>query len=223
MTEGSGRSLQDLSTGLFSLILSLRSSSDYGPEEALRQKIINYLTSIEREGLAAGIPRPEVEAVKFPLVAFIDETIINSDWEHRQSWRDRPLQLELFGERMAGTRFFEQLAEVRRAGEARREVLEIYHLCLTLGFQGQYRISDRQHLDKLLADVRRELGYSTRRTREIRLAPHGKRRDAPVARQPTGFPFWRVLGLAAGAVAVLFVVFWFWINRAAEQALKALS
>jgi type VI secretion system protein ImpK len=216
------RSLQDLSAGLFSLILSLRSSHDYGAEQELRQRILGYLSGIEREGLAAGIPRQDVEMIKFPLVAFIDETIINSEWSFRERWRDRPLQLELFGERMAGTRFFEYLEQVRRVGHERREVLEIYHLCLTLGFEGQYRIADRDRLPHILAEVRRELGYDPQDRREIRLAPNGKRRDSPTAGIRDIFPFWRVAGIAAGSLLVLFVIFWIWVDRALEQALKAL-
>jgi type VI secretion system protein ImpK len=216
------RSLQDLSAGLFSLILSLRSSSDYGGEEELRQRILDYLASIEREGLASGIPRQDIEMVKFPLVAFLDETIINSEWPFRENWRNRPLQLELFGEYMAGARFFEYLDRVRRAGPAQRAVLEIYHLCLTLGFEGQYRFAGREQLPGVLAGVRQELGYDPRDRREIRLAPNGKRRDNPTAGMRDTFPFWRVAGIAAGTLVVLFVIFWLWVDRALDQALKGL-
>ena len=42
----SGRSLQDLATGMFSLILSLRTSGSYGEEAALRQRIADYLAGM---------------------------------------------------------------------------------------------------------------------------------------------------------------------------------
>ena len=134
-------SLPDMAATLFSLILSLRTSSNYGSENDLRRKIAGYLDQIDKEGLEAGIAREDLEAVKYPLVAFIDETILNSEWKGRESWREHPLQLDLFGETVAGERFFERLDKVRRAGEGKAELLEIYYLCMALGFEGKYKIA----------------------------------------------------------------------------------
>ncbi len=216
------RGLQDLAAGVFSLILSLRTSSDYGGEEELRRRITAYLDSVEREGLEQGLPRDDVEALKFPLVAFIDETILHSSWEHRERWRDRPLQLDLFGELRAGIRFFDQLDQVRRGGEAKRDLLEVYHLCLTLGFEGKYRISGREKLQPLIDEIRRELGYSTRYSREIRLSPHGKKRDDPIGGQGDRLPRWRIVAIGAGALLVLFVIGKLLLEGAAARALRAL-
>ncbi len=58
------RSLQDLATGLFSVILSLRDSSNYGSEDALRQSIRSHLAALEREGLEAGFGRDDIETVR---------------------------------------------------------------------------------------------------------------------------------------------------------------
>ena len=43
--------------------------------------------------------------------------------------------------RQAGERFFERLDKVRRAGEGKAELLEIYYLCMALGFEGKYKIA----------------------------------------------------------------------------------
>ncbi|MCA9753117.1 MAG: DotU family type IV/VI secretion system protein, partial [Gemmatimonadetes bacterium] len=96
------QSLPDLASSLFSLILSLRGSSAYGSEADLRGRINEYLERIEKEGREAGIAREDLEAVKYPLIAFIDETILNSDWDGRERWRERPLQLDHYGEVVAG-------------------------------------------------------------------------------------------------------------------------
>lgn len=216
------RGLQELASGLFSLILSLRAGGDYGPEEGLRRKITAYLASVEREGLERGFSRDDVDALKFPLVAFIDETILHSNWEHRERWRDHPLQLDLFGERAAGVRFFEHLEKVRRGGEAKRDLLEVYHLCLTLGFEGQYRISGRDKLQPLIEEVRRELGYSSRYDREIRLSPNGKKRDDPVGTRGDPLPSWRIAAIVAGGLVVLFIVGKILLEGAAGRAWRAL-
>jgi type VI secretion system protein ImpK len=221
-----GRNLQEISSGLFSLILSLRANQDFGDENSLRRRIREYLDGIYAQGLKAGIPREDLEAVAFPLVAFIDETILNSGWDQRDRWAAHPLQLELFGERTAGTRFFEKLEDVRRAGATKRDLLEVYHLCLTLGFQGKFRITGRDELDGIKASVRRELDLRPDDRREVRLSPHGKRPDNPTVGGGDSFPFWRIAGVAGGVVAVMYVVYLVWINQAAgsaEQALRVLQ
>jgi type VI secretion system protein ImpK len=216
------RSLQDLATGLFSVILSLRGSSSYGSEDALRQRIKAFLDGIDREGLDAGLGQDDIRAVKYPLLAFIDETILGSNWEHRELWRTNPLVNELFNDRLAGTRFFTNLNEIRRGGDARHDLLEVYHLCLTLGFEGQYRVAGREQLRPLIDEIRRELGHDPRDRREIRLSPNGKRRDNPVAGAAGGFPLWWAVGGGAGALLVLYVILRLAIGGTAHKVLALL-
>lgn len=216
------RSLKDLAGDLFALILSLRQNAQYGEETALRERIQSYLGRIESEGMAARIPRDVLDAAKYPLVAFIDETILNSNWQHRERWRDRPLQLHYYGERTAGTRFFTNLAELRRQGEGRRELLEIYHICLALGFEGQYRVTGLSELARLRETLAAELGYAQRPAAEPALAPHALRRDAPGGVAAAGFPAWRAAAIAGGVLLVLFIVFYFWIEHSVGQALRLL-
>jgi len=223
-THGGPRphSLLDLAGRLLALTLSLRRSADFGEEAALRQRIAAYLGEIEREGAAAGIGRDDVDALRYPLVAFIDETILASEWAHREKWRDRPLQLDLYGTRTAGTGFFERLAALRQAGEAKRELLEVYHLCLLLGFEGQYRVTGRQNLRLVVEELQGQLGYSARRAKEPRLSPHGKRREEATVEAGDGFPTRRVALFTVGALVILFLVFFIAINHGANQALELL-
>ncbi len=212
---------RELAGELFALILSLRQSSQYGDEAALRDRIQNYLGRIESEGIAARIPRDVLEAAKYPLVAFIDETILNSQWQHRERWRDRPLQLHYYGERTAGTRFFTNLAELRRQGEGRRELLEIYHLCLALGFEGQYRVTGLAELARLRDTLAGELGYA-RAGAEPALSPSALRRDGLASVATAGAAPWRAAAIAGGVLLVLFIVFYFWIEHSVGAALRLL-
>ncbi len=209
--------LAGLSAGLITIVLSLRDNNDFGHIDELRSRITSHIQDFEREGLGNGIPHRDLEEVKFPLIAFIDEVIVLSEWEYRDDWRDQTLQLEFFGERMAGARFFERLDEIRRAGPAKRGILEVYHLCLLLGFQGQHRITGQSHLQQLTEDVGRELGHDPRKNRELRLAPHGKTRAIVSAGQQGSFPSWKIVGLAAGVLVVVFGIFWIWIENYADR------
>jgi type VI secretion system protein ImpK len=208
--------LQQLTSGIFSLVMTLRQTGRYGQEPELRARLRRYLDTMQEHGLRCGYTQGDLTEVTFPLVAFIDEVILGSNWEHRESWRDRPLQLDLFGERTAGQRFFKRLEELRREGSSRREILEIYHLCLTLGFAGAYRISGMQALQPVIDALRRDLGYLPLDQREVRLAPNGLPRTTAAADTTLGAGrFWLFWGAAAGVVGLLYLGFWLWVNRAA--------
>jgi len=56
------------------------------------------------------------------------------------TWSQMPLQLQLFGEQMAGEKFFQyvQMLLSRRDSVEAVDVLEVYYLCLLLGYTGRY-------------------------------------------------------------------------------------
>lgn len=118
-------------------------------KEALNQ--FDYLTQ-----------KPEINPdcamkAKYAFIAFIDELAIRSSIEVNQAWTANPLQLEYFGEITAGQRFFTQLDELRLTGELVIDALEIYYLCLEMGFQGQYRNQDSSVLISLKHDLRTQI------------------------------------------------------------------
>lgn len=212
-------SLLELTSGIFSLILFLRRAGDLGQEAALRQRITDCFAGFEREAQDHGFVREDVDQARFALVAFLDETILDTNWTQRELWRDRPLQLDLYAERRGGQRFFDELTQVRRQGETKREVVEVYHQCLNLGFEGQYRISGRDQLLQLKNDLDRQLGFDPRDRRELKLSPHGKRRDSAYALAKDNFPFWQLAAIAGSVLFVLFLVFYIWVEHYTGQAL----
>lgn len=217
------QSLPDLAASLFSLILSLRSSHSFGREDELRSRIGEYLDRIDKEGRDAGIAREDIEAAKFPLVASIDETILNSNWEGRERWRERPLQLDLYGETVAGERFFERMEKIRAKGEAKAELLQIYWLCLALGFEGKYKIMGKQKLVSLIDEIRRELGFSTSALAKAPISPHGRRRDAGKASRESALPTVKIVAGCVGGIALLFLVLWFLVAHSESSALQKLN
>ena len=216
------KSMLDLTTGMFSLILSLREGGEFGNADHLRQQINNFLAGMEKSGVEAGFTRADIDAAKFALVVFLDETILGSQWSELETWRDNPLQLSLFGERGGGSRFFTELEKLRAMGNQKRDVMEVYHLCLALGFHGQYRISGKAQLNALIADLRSQLGYDPRDNRELKISPHGKPRDRSVAVVKDTFPFWKFAVLGIGILVLLFIIFFFTAGYQTGQVIDAM-
>lgn len=73
---------------------------------------------------------------KYALVSWIDEMLIDSEWSGQSEWTERPLEREFFGGRNAATEFFKKAEDA--ATLRNKNALEVYYLCVVLGFQGVY-------------------------------------------------------------------------------------
>lgn len=73
---------------------------------------------------------------RYPLVCWLDELFIaDSPWSER--WNEQKLEVALFGTNERAWKFWEQarLAETRAGADA----VEVFYLCVMLGFRGEYR------------------------------------------------------------------------------------
>jgi type VI secretion system protein ImpK len=201
---GDQRKLTDLCSDAFFLIFHIHSGQDPGRQENLRKEIGLMVEEIDRQGNRCGYAEEDLKAAKYALLALIDETILNSPLPFKDQWAERPLQLEYFGEHMAGERFFDLLERVRQKGARKTDLLETFCIILLLGFQGKYKLRGREELDRLIQDVVAEV--TKYRGGVAPLSPHGRIPDEPVERQSNAFPRWVWL-TGAGAVALVLFVF----------------
>ncbi len=144
--------------------------------------------------------------------------ILNSRWEFKDQWADRPLQLEYFGEHMAGERFFDLLDRIRKKGARKADPLEVFCMSLILGFQGKYKLRGREELDNLIRDIVQET--NNYRGRSSSLAPHWQIPEEPVERPPSIIPRWVLVTGVASLVLViaLFIILALWLNSDAAEA-----
>ncbi len=90
---------------------------------------------------------------RYALACWLDELfILHSPWQ--RSWAERSLETALYGSRDRAFRFWDQA----RRSEARtgEDALEVFYLCVLLGFRGDYR-DDPTKLDAWVSTVRTRL------------------------------------------------------------------
>jgi type IV/VI secretion system ImpK/VasF family protein len=171
----------------------------------------------------------DYESACFAIIAWVDEAVTRcaqrSNPELFNEWRKVPLQVELFSTANAGQEFFERVA---RLTPGEKQVIELYHLALCLGFRGRYYDEGQ---DAQLIELRRQYGaqlpaplleplefeqrheYLTPQPYAVR-APEAK----PPRRRPS--PYW----LAAPAVVAAALLLYFLPRdpdrRAVEDTLR---
>jgi type VI secretion system protein ImpK len=198
------RSLADLCSDFFVLILQLRENKEYGDADLLRQRIKDLLNNLEREARLAAIDSEDTKMALYALIAFVDETILGSEWSQKTAWLAQPLALELYNDFKAGEGFFERLEQLRQRAQTRARVLEVYYLCLTLGFKGKYLFIGPEQLRAMIEEIHREL-QGPREKSATGISPNGLPREEVVARVREIVPAW-VIGVAAFAIGFVFYV-----------------
>ena len=174
--------------------------------ESFRRRTKSALQDVEREATAAGYDGEDIRDTHFAIVAFLDSVVLHSNDPARAEWERRTLQEELFGQADAGVVFFEKLERfrARRDSERLADILEVYLLCLLLGFEGRYSGGLRGDLESTVETVRRRIDDIRGRSRQISPAgglPSEPARAEPV--KPQQFHRFRVITLAAVIFTIL--------------------
>jgi len=104
--------------------------------ETVRQWLAGAALRSDQDGYAEDF----IVLAGYAVTAFLDEAVLNSSDPMFSEWHRKPLQEEVFGEFLGGERFFQNLDDLHRKPDSEElaDLLEVYLLCLGLGFQGQY-------------------------------------------------------------------------------------
>jgi len=137
------------------LAVQLPSAATLPPASELQQRLMTTLDGIVAKGRNAGIPDVELAEARYALTAFMDEQILKSNWPGRAEWMNQPLQMQLYREYTAGENFFKRMTALMQRGTP-SVALEVYYLCLTLGFRGAYGITGDAHGLSAFIDAARQ-------------------------------------------------------------------
>ena len=131
---------------------------------SFRQQIREALKLADNEGRKRGYTADDIQLSIFAVVAFLDESILNLRNPIFAEWPRQPLQEEMFGHHIAGEIFFQNLQKIlgRDDSQETADLLEVYHLCLLLGFAGRYSLSGKGELRSIITAV----GDKIRRIRQ---------------------------------------------------------
>lgn len=200
-SASAGSSAQDASSLLdllydgFYMIFLLRNRCAPTDSAAYRQSVREFLTGFEKGSKRLKASAEDVYLAKFAFCALVDEVVLMSQLKIRNDWERKPLQLEFFGEQLAGERFFDHLETLRAAGAARVQVLEVFHMCLLMGFQGKYILEGSEKLGYLTARVGDEV--SQHKGRGQGFAPHWQAPDRVSHALRSEVPLWVIASVFA--------------------------
>jgi type VI secretion system protein ImpK len=128
---------------------------------------------------------------------------MSSDWDHAADWGQEPLQVQYFGQFLAGEEFFHRLDAL--LGGSNLEVLDVYFTCLCAGFRGMYR-DDPDALATRRRRVYQLMKKADQRDdQRLTEAAYGRNLERSLVR--SHFPVWW-LAPFVGTAVFLYLAFW---------------
>jgi type VI secretion system protein ImpK len=189
---------------VFDLILRLKAGI-VAPSNDLRPKIASMLTDFENRAERYRFSSKITQVAKFALAAFVDETVLSSNFNLKEEWEKNPLQLEYFGESLAGNKFFEKLAAMNKQIDVTADAVEIYYVCMLLGFKGRYGVYEKEKLLTIMQETANAL-VKAGKIRPVELSPHWLADDQPEPPKPRKMPTWAKVS-ALGGLGFAFIVY----------------
>lgn len=146
---------------LIAVFEKTRQTVSHPDVSGLYQRLINEIKSFDIRAKEQGI-RPEVVlSARYILCAVLDEAVLNTPWGAESAWSQKTLLSTFHNETAGGEKFFLILDRMRESPAENLYILELIYICLSLGFEGKYKVihRGREHV----AQIREEL-YGVIRT-----------------------------------------------------------
>jgi type VI secretion system protein ImpK len=194
-TSRQASSLVDSLYDGFYMVFLLRNGYKPASAEGFRDSVNGYLQEITRAGQQLKASADDVYLTKFAFCSLVDETVLSAVPNIRDAWERRPLQLEHFGENLAGEKFFDHLDKTQQDNAQKADLLEVFHMCLLLGFQGKFALEGPEKLSYLTGRLGQDI--ANMKGTKASFAPHWIAPDKVKNTLRNDIPLWVIASVFA--------------------------
>lgn len=221
------RSLNPLLSAADTLIVvygKVRQAPRHNDVAGLYQQLSTEMRNFEVRARDNGIKPEIILAARYVLCSVLDEAVLNTPWGSDSPWAQRTLLSAFHNETSGGEKFFLILDRMRQAPGENLLMLELMYICLSLGFEGRYRLANRgrdsleQVKDELFRLIRQYRGEHER-SLSGRWRGLGKTR----ASLSDHVPMWVLACVVAGALLLTYSGFRYWLYSSSTPVVESLE
>lgn len=207
--------LEQAAGPLLALLTRLRNTIAHPAPASLRAQILGHLRQFEEQVRQAGVPQDEMMLARYVLCTALDEAVLSTPWGSSSEWGKQSLLITLHNEAWGGEKVFQLLDHCLQNAHQRLHLLELLYLCMSLGFEGRYRVMNdgRSQLEALRERTAATI-RSVRGERDRELSPHWRGLSVVRDRLSQYLPPW--VGIAIGLALLLLLVFGLRMKLAAD-------
>ena len=143
-----GRGLNPLinaANALLTVVVKLRSTLEHQQVPALHQRLTEEIKAFERSLNRDGVAPETVLTARYLLCSLVDEIVLNTPWGSASGWSQHSLLSLFHKETFGGEKCFVILQRLQEAPARHLDSLQLFYMCLSLGFEGKYRLIHRGH------------------------------------------------------------------------------
>ncbi|WP_034842826.1 type IVB secretion system protein IcmH/DotU, partial [Endozoicomonas numazuensis] len=209
---------------LLTLIIKLRTTTDYGNAPQLHQRITRELQKFDQEIKGQGVAQETVLASRYLLCTVLDETVMNTPWGAQSGWSQRSLLSIFHKETFGGEKCFLILQRLQETANQNLDVLELYYLCLSLGFEGKFRLAPNGHAqletirDNLYNTIQNHRGYV-----ENDLSPRWEGKGRKANGLMHYIPLWVFAACTMALLMMTYAGFSVWLFQGNEPAIEMMQ
>jgi len=191
-------------SGVFQAMISI-ASEGYAAPSALKDDLVQRIKDFEFMAMSMGCEQTEVIASRYVLCTALDEAVTTKPWSHQLDWARNSLLIIFHNEASGGEKLFQLLDKLSRNPTRHLNILELIYLCLSLGYEGKYRV-----LQRGLTELEAIRGSLFRQIRTLRgaenpdLAINWQPAAPKKQKLPIYLPLWLIGALTLGALGIVY-------------------
>ncbi|GGC89928.1 type IVB secretion system protein IcmH/DotU [Halopseudomonas salina] len=203
-----------VASALLSEIVRLQQSYEREDLYILKDRLTSEIKRFEHRALQEGAESSQVMAARYVLCTALDEAVVTTPWGNESEWSQMSLLSSFHNETFGGEKFFQLLERLSRDPVKHLPMLELMYICMSLGFEGKYRVLPRGMLE--LDNIRDSL---YRQIRQLRgdvprdISPHWEGLRETRRRLVRIVPWWLITLFTLICLGVIYGVFTWMLNE----------
>ena len=209
--------LVNAASTLLAVFSKTRESLNHANVGSLHQQLDREIKAFDTKARSAGIKEDTVMIARYLLCTILDEAVLNTPWGAESAWNQRTLLGIFHKETAGGEKFFAILDRLRNSPAENIEALELIYICLSLGYEGKYRVVARGR--DQLEQLRDDLFYIIRSYRgeyERSLSPCWQGLANSRNTLLNYMPMWVVASVVVGLMALTYSGFRYWLDQSSD-------
>lgn len=216
--------LIDAATPLLGMALRVRKLAYCDNVEAMYRQAVEEVKAIEVELAESNFEHPVIIAYRYVLCSFIDEAIMSTPWGADSVWAEHSLLTRFHNETWGGEKVFTILARLESDPDRYRTLLEFIFLCLTLGFEGRYKVMEkgREEYEKVLNKLHQQLRQHEDDEKISLTRPVDNIQKSRYS-HANSFPLWGIFAGTASIITLAFTIYSLLLSNKTSYVLQQLN
>ena len=202
----------------------LRALLEHNNVQGLQQQLIDEIKTFESQAKNRQAPAEQIVSARYLLCTMLDEIVLNTPWGASSPWSAHSLLSQFHNETSGGEKCFVILQRMLEAPAQHLDVLELFYVVLSLGFEGKYKLDPRGREN--LEHIRTTLYQSISNYRgefEPDLSAHWASQAVQKRSLLQYIPLWVIASCVLQLLTLTFSGFRLWLYQATEPTAQHLQ